>query len=265
LDISTILGAVGGVALLLGGIFLGGGTPLRFFSASSIFIVLGGSVASALIAFPMDKVIASFGLMWRVARAEETDPAPLVPLLISLARKARREGLLALEHEIAVLPSDFLRRGLRLVVDGSDPQVMRDVLENDIRIMQDRHATGRAVLQYLGREAPAFGLVGTVVGLVIMLYKLQGNPEGIGQGLAVALLTTFYGLIFAHLWFVPMAAKLELRSEREVLSRYMMLEGIMSVQSGENPVVLEERLSVFLSPDRRTSVPGPASGESPAP
>lgn len=251
MDIATILGIVVGAALLFGGIVLGGGTPLQFFSASALFIVLGGSVASAMIAFPMEKVVDSLRLMWRTARSDNSDPAPLVPLLVSLARKARREGLLALEAELPVLPSSFLQRGLRLVVDGSDPQVLRDVLENDIRMMQDRHATGRAVLQYIGREAPAFGLLGTVLGLVLMLYRLQSNPEGIGMGLAVALLSTLYGLVFAHLWFVPMAGKLEVRSEREVLARYMMLEGALSIQSGENPVVLEERLKVFLAPGQR--------------
>ena len=261
MDIATLLGVIGGAALLIGGIVLGGGTPFQFFSASALFIVLGGSVASAMIAFPMEKVIESFRLMWRTARSDDSDPAPLVPLLVSLARKARREGLLALEVELPVLPSGFLRRGLRLVVDGSDPQVLKDVLENDIRMMQDRHATGRAVVQYLGREAPAFGLLGTVLGLVLMLYRLQGNPEGIGLGLAVALLSTLYGLIFAHLWFVPMAGKLEVRSEREVLARYMMLEGAMSIQSGENPVVLEERLKVFLAPARRVTGADALPGE----
>jgi chemotaxis protein MotA len=261
LDVATLGGLIGGAVLILLGIITGGGQVGGFVSIPSFLIVLGGSFMSAMIAFPMDRVIGAMSLMGRTIRTESSDPAPLITLLVSLTRKARREGLLALDSEMEHIPSDFLRRGLRLVVDGSDPQVLREILENDIRIMQDRHGSGRKVLEYLGKVCPAFGMLGTLIGLVIMLYQLQSNPDGLGQAMAVALITTMYGVMFANLVFIPMANKLSVRSEGETLARYMMLEGITSIQSGENPSVLEERLKIFLPPSRRDDVEEGGGGE----
>jgi len=250
LDIATLGGLIGGAILVLVGIKLGGGSPLQFLSPSALFIVLGGATMATMVAFPMDQVMGSLGLALRTLRRESRDPSPLVAMLVQVTQKARREGLLALEGDLDDIPSEFLRRGLQLVVDGSDPQVLREVMENDIRAMQDRHAVGRRFMEFLGRACPAFGLVGTLIGLIMMLYDL--DPDTLGSHMAVALIATFYGVLLANLVFLPMANKLALRSEEETLMRYMMLEGLVSIQSGENPSVLGERLRVFLPPRERT-------------
>lgn len=251
MDVSTIAGLLGGIALLAIGIRLGHGTPLQFFSVSSVLIVLGGTVASTMVAFPMERVAAGLRLLLRTLRTETSDPTPLVALMASLTRKARREGLLALESELGHMPCPFLRRGLTLLVDGSDPATLREVLENDIRTARERHDNGRAVVEHMGRVAPAFGMVGTLIGLVTMLHNLGGRPEILGGALAVALMTTLYGVLLAWLVFNPMASKLLARSEEEATTRRMLLEGLLSIQCGENPSVLVERLSVYLPPERR--------------
>jgi chemotaxis protein MotA len=217
----------------------------------ALMIVVLGGLASALVAFPMRRVLTAVGLMGRAVVSEVADPEPLVALLVTLNRKARREGLLSLEEELTHLPSEFLARGLRLVIDGADPQTLREILENEIRAMQDRHQAGKAVVDHLARSSPGFGLIGTLIGLIIMFRNLGDHPERIGIGMSLALLTTMYGCVFAYLVFGPTARKLGARSEAETLTRMMMLEGIISIQGGENPMILEERLRVFLPPRAR--------------
>jgi chemotaxis protein MotA len=250
-DFSTVGGLIGGVALIIAAIMIEKSSPGMYVSPAAFMMVIGGAFMSACVAFPMDRVAISLRLILRAMRAEGHDPKPLVETLVRITQKARREGLLSLETDIEDLPDEFLQRGLRLVVDGTDPEVLRDILENDIRLMRDRHATGRAFYEHLGRMAPAFGLVGTLVGLIMMLFEMNKNPEGIGSAMAVALTATLYGVVSANLIFVPIATKLSGRSEQEAIARYMMLEGVVSIQSGENPSVLEERLQVFLPPKLR--------------
>ncbi len=261
MDFSTIGGLAGGVLLIVAAILLEKGTLGHYVSAAAFMMVMGGAFMSACVAFPMDRVVGSLRLFLRVIRAESYDPAPLVETLVRITQKARREGLLALEPDIEEIPDSFLQRGLRLVVDGTDPVVLRDILENDIRLMRDRHAVGRAFYEHLGRMAPAFGLVGTLVGLITMLFEMNKNPENIGSAMAVALTATMYGVVSANLVFVPIATKLSGRSEHEAIARYMMLEGVISIQSGENPSVLEERLQVFLPPKLRGGPEEPAAEE----
>jgi len=247
LDTPTVLGALGGLALLLVSVWLGGGTPLGLFSASSLLVVLGGSIASAMIAFPLEKVIASLGLMCRTFEAQPVpDPAALAEFLVSLKRKACREGVLAIEADLPDVPHDLLRRGLGLVLDGSDPQTLRDILETEVRLMHDRHVTGPVVLHYLGRQAPAFGVVGTLIGLMMLLYTLPSDAESIGHGMALTLVAALYGLVLSHLSFGPKASRLTLRAEQEMLAHQMIVEGVTSLQSAEGPDALQQRLRVFL-------------------
>jgi chemotaxis protein MotA len=260
-DFATLGGLIGGIALIMVAIAIEKGVIGNYVSPSAFMMVLGGAFMSACVAFPMERVTESFSLFLRVLRTETHDPAPLVETLVRITQKARREGLLALESDIEEIPDDFMKRGLRLVVDGTDPEVLREILENDIRLMRDRHASGRAVFDHLGRMAPAFGLIGTLVGLIMMLLELNRNPEGLGNAMAVALTATLYGVTTANLIFVPIANKLGMRSEHEATARYMMLEGIVSIQSGENPSVLAERLQVFLPPSKRGKEEAPPAPE----
>lgn len=180
-------------------------------------------------------------------------PQQTIRLLVDLAQKARREGLLALDEEAEELDDYFLRKGLRLVVDGADPETVRQILDIEITFLEERHQSGQRIFDHLGAVAPAFGMVGTVIGLIIMLGNLD-NPESIGPAMAVALITTFYGVVLANLIFLPIAGKLRVISDEEVLMREVMIEGILSIQAGENPYIVEQKLESFLAPDQRPSL-----------
>jgi len=256
LDIATIIGLVIGVSMIAGSMVVSGSSPLTFWDPSAMVIVLGGSLMSLLVAFPMERAGQLVPLIIRTARRPGAeDPAIMIPILVALARKARREGLLALEAEMGNVEFGFLRRGLRLVVDGADPESLRDILTSEISLMRERHKATRSMFEFLGRMSPAWGLICTLIGLVMMLGNIQKSPESLGGNMAIALMGTFYGVLLSNLVFQPMANKLHLQSEAEVLTHTLMLEGIMSIQHGENPSMVEEKLKVFLAPSFRSAVP----------
>ena len=158
--------------------------------------------------------------------------------------------MLALENESESEPDDFLRKGLSLAVDGTDPQLLQKILANDVSALEGRHQIGQNVLAAMGAFAPAFGMIGTLIGLVQMLSSIT-SPEGIGAGMAIALLTTFYGALMANVFFLPMAGKLKTRTQEELLLRELIIEGIVAIQSGDSPRVVEEKLKSFLPPKER--------------
>jgi chemotaxis protein MotA len=170
--------------------------------------------------------------------------------MVDLAEKARREGLLALEDSVNRTEDEFLKRGIQLIVDGTDPELVRDILETDLTYIEDRHKIGKSMYDAMTAYAPAFGMIGTLIGLVQMLRTLD-KPSTIGPAMSVALITTFYGAVIANLITGPIANKLALKSGAEIRLREMMLEGILSIQSGENPRIVEEKLMGFLAPKDR--------------
>ncbi len=252
MDVTTLLGIVAGIVLVGAAMGMGGSVE-GFLDIPSIMITIGGTIASTLISFRMEDIRT----ILRVTRIAFTQPPPkltaTVMQLISLAEVARREGLLALDNSLSKIGDDFLRHGLQLVVDGVDPSVIREILETELGASEDRHKMGRKLFDQMALFAPAFGMIGTLIGLIQMLRNLD-DPSKIGPGMAVALVTTFYGAILAYLVLMPISAKLAVRSSEESLHKAILIEGILAIQSGDNPRIVEEKLRAFLPPALRAKV-----------
>jgi chemotaxis protein MotA len=251
-DIATVVGLVLAFGLVVWGITLGGSLG-QFWDPPSVAIVLGGTTAALLVAFPLAKVMGVVKVLKKTVFSEPQDPSAVIGKMVKYAERARREGMLALEEESENETDDFLRKGLRLAVDGTDPQLLEKILETDIGQLEARHKEGKSILDTGGTFAPAFGMIGTLIGLVNMLAALE-DPSSIGAGMATALITTFYGALVANAMFLPLASKLEVRSAEEVLVREMIIDGIMAIQSGDSPRIVEEKLKSFLSPVQRATL-----------
>lgn len=252
MDIATIVGLVLAFGLTVWGIMLGGSLS-QFWDPPSVAVVVGGTLAALLISFPLAKVIGMAKVLNKTVFASPQDPGEVIGKMVKYAERARREGMLALEEESENETDAFLRKGLRLAVDGTDPQLLEKILETDISQLEARHKSGKSILDCGGTFAPAFGMIGTLIGLVNMLAALD-DPSSIGAGMATALITTFYGALLANAVFLPLASKLEVRSGEEVLVREMIIDGIMAIQSGDSPRIVEEKLKSFLSPVQRASL-----------
>ena len=172
---------------------------------------------------------------------------------------ARREGILALEDSASELDDAFMKKGIQLAVDGTAPDILKEIMEIEIAYIEERHSLGQDILGFLADACPAFGMIGTLIGLIQMLKTLE-DPSQIGAGMAVALITTFYGAFVANLFAIPMAAKLKTRTKEEVLCKTLVIEGVMSIQSGDNPRIVEEKLKSYLSPKLRISSEGEGGG-----
>ncbi len=171
-------------------------------------------------------------------------------MLVNFSEKARREGLLALEDDVDEIDDEFLKKGIQLVVDGTDPELVRNILNAELTALDQRHFEGKDLYEQWGFLTPAFGLIGTLIGLIVMLSRLE-DKSSIGAGMSVALLTSLYGAILANLMFLPMAKKLEMSNNEELLMKEIMIEGILSIQSGDNPRIVKDKLASYLAPDLR--------------
>lgn len=249
MDITVIVGIVAGISLVIWGIALGGDLGV-FYDFPSIVITLGGTLAGTLISYS-GRQLREVGKTLRVVfQQKQVDPLDIIDRLVAFATKARREGLLALESDAEELDDDFLKKGIQLIVDGTDPELVRSIMETDLAFLEERHKDGKGVFDTAGTLAPAFGMIGTLIGLVSMLKNLN-DPDAIGPGMATALLTTFYGAMLANLLFIPLSGKLAVKSREEIFRKEIMVEGILSVQAGDNPRIVEEKLKAFLSPRLR--------------
>ncbi|MGI6552521.1 MAG: motility protein A [Clostridia bacterium] len=248
-DLMTIFGIIAGTFLIVFSIAQGGHAGM-FWNLPSVMITVGGSTAALLIHYDIQQVKNVLKTTKQAFTTQLMDPRELIAMFSELARKARREGLLALEDDMDRLDDPFFQKGVQMMVDALDPELIRDILETDIEYMRQRHETGAGVFRTWGALSPAFGMIGTLIGLIQMLAHLE-DPSSLGPGMSVALITTFYGAIMANLVFIPLAGKLELRSQEEVLLKSIILEGIISIQSGMNPRILEEKLKSFLPPEPR--------------
>lgn len=247
-DILTPIGITFGFIMIMLAISSGGGTEgaAQFLDITSVFIVIGGLIASMLINFKMEQIKLTGKVMNEVFHKNDQRLPELIALFVQLSERARREGILALENEVEEVDDPFIRKGMLLAVDGIEPEVIHDIMNAEITAMEDRHYRGRALFEKAAEYAPAWGMIGTLVGLVLMLNSLE-DPATLGPSMAVALLTTLYGTVLANLFFNPMASKLESKTEEEVFIKQIIIEGIIGVQSGQNPRILEEKLSAFLS------------------
>ncbi|MGB3932329.1 MAG: motility protein A [bacterium] len=252
MDFATIIGIVVGMALIFGAI-VSTGSLKTFWDVPSLMITIGGTMAATLINYPMSQIISVMKVLRNAFRKDIMQPAAVINMLVSFADQARREGLLALEEEAEKMEDDFFKKGIQLVVDGSDPELVRSILETELAFLEERHRSRQSIFLTMGSFAPAFGMVGTLIGLINMLRELD-SPDNIGPHMAVALITTFYGVLFANLICVPVAGKLAIRSEQEILVKELIIEGVLSIQAGENPRIVEEKLKAFLAPPDRLAL-----------
>jgi len=248
-DIATLIGLLLGIACIALAIMLGG-TALSYINAPSILIVIGGATAATLTAYPLARFLKLPKVAAKAVFTKPTDPGHLIDQLVELAEVARRDGILALEGMTEEMDEPFLITGLRMAVDGTDPEVIESIMETELENIIERHESGRGLFEALGKYAPAFGMIGTLIGLVAMLANMD-DPSLIGAGMAAALITTLYGSLLANVLFLPMADKLALRSQEEVLNKTIIIQGVMSIQSGDNPRNVASKLMTFIPPSQR--------------
>ncbi|MBI5876870.1 MAG: flagellar motor protein [Chloroflexi bacterium] len=265
MDIATIIGIVLGFGAMLLAVILEGGSPAALASTSAAVIVFGGTFGTLFISFSLESVLTLPKVLALGFKQQKHNTAELIELLVQLADKARREGLLALESEEDRIDSDYMRKGLRLVVDGVDSHVVREIMETDSALMAERHKAGYSMLDSMGGFAPTMGIIGTVMGLVNVLSNLS-DPEHLGEAIAVAFLATLYGVGIANLLFLPLGTKLKSKSAEEQLVHQVILEGVLAIQAGQNARLVQEKLEAFLAPAKRGMAASLPSGESaPAP
>lgn len=250
MDIATIVGLVSGFIFIIWGILISGEIG-SFIDIPSILIVVGGTLASTLISYPIKSFLGSFKVVKNAFFHEEISPDGVIAQIIKLANVARKEGLLSLEELAEGIDDKFLKKGIMLIVDGTDPELVRNILETELVFLEERHTEGQSLFETMGSFAPAYGMLGTLIGLINMLKTLE-DTSSIGPNMSVALVTTFYGSFLANVVFLPMANKLKIRSNREILVKELIIEGLLSIQAGENPRIIEEKLKTFVPPELRT-------------
>ena len=250
MDITTIVGLIAGFTLIVMGIFNGGDLG-SFIDVGSLLITIGGTIAATLVNYPLPAIVGIVGVAKKAFLFKSIPPTELIEKIVGFAETARREGILALEQAVQEVDDVFMASGIRLAVDGTEPELIQTILETELDHVDDRHKGGAGIFEFMGAMGPAFGMIGTLVGLVIMLKNLD-DPSAIGPGMAMALLTTFYGAVSANLIYIPVAGKLKARAAEESLQKRMIMEGIMSIQSGDNPRIVEQKLNVFIAPSLRS-------------
>lgn len=244
MDITSIIGILIGVGMLVLAVRE---NLILFWNPPSLMITFGGAFAATLINYPATQVFKVLHVAQKAFFSKPVSPYAVIDKIINLAEKARREGLLALDNEMAKIDDDFLRKSLQHVVDGMDSDVLKDSLNKELGFMQDRHKVGQEIFVSMGTYCPAFGMVGTLIGLVMMLYNLN-DPKKVGPGMAVAIITTFYGALASYLIFLPIAGKLKIRSHEELLMKEVIMEGVLSIQAGESPRIIAEKLKAYIAP-----------------
>lgn len=246
MDLATIIGIVLCAVLVCGTIILGG-DPIMFVNLPSALVVIGGTIGATLVRNPFATVIGTAGVVSKAFMTKVPLPDELILQVVQLAKTARKD-LLALEK--MEIEYGFLAKGVALCVDGMKSDQIRTVLETDMRAMSNRHKRGQQILEGMGQAAPAFGMIGTLIGLVQMLATLE-DPSSIGPAMAIALLTTLYGALISNIVCLPLADKLKVRSGEEVLSMMVCLEGVMGISHGDNPSSIDQQLKGFLAPRLR--------------
>lgn len=260
MDLGTIVGVIAGGLMIIMAILTSGGNPLNFVDIPSFFMVLGGSFSAMLVANPMSRMLGLMKFLKNAINMPNYEEERIISSLVNFSEKARREGLLALEDDLEEVEEEFMRKGIQLVVDGTDPEIIKSILYNDLNQIQERHQIGIKLFDDWGKIAPAFGMIGTLAGLISMLANIE-DKSAIGPGMSLALVTTMYGAIFANLVLIPIRSKLEDRDKMETLVKEIIIEGILSIQSGDNPRILETKLISFLPPNRREAVLAEAARE----
>lgn len=247
MDFTTLFGLVVGLGLVIGAILMGGAVDV-FVNVPGMMIVVGGTLASILVAFPFEEVIQAFFAGIKVFASRRVAAKEVVNIMVKVAEISRREGLLALEN--VQTENMVLKKSCQLIADNADPELIRATLSIEISSMKRRHKIGQDVFKRLAGIAPSMGMIGTLIGLVQMLSHLE-DPQLIGPAMAVAILTTFYGSLMATLFFLPIAGKLRARTLQETLHLEIIFEGAKSILENNNPRLVYEKLSSFIAPKER--------------
>jgi chemotaxis protein MotA len=251
MDIATLIGFIVGPGLVFLAIFSSPGWGF-FFDTGSALIVFGGTLGAVFVNFPLDQLLKLPAVGMRTLLFKAPTTQDTIQTLVDIAEKARREGILAIEKQLNDIDDEFTRNGIRFAVDGTDPETIKAILDIDLNMTDARHQVGKSIFMGLATYAPAFGMIGTLIGLIQMLQSLD-DPSQIGVGMANALVTTFYGAVIANLLAMPIAGKLGVRNDEELQRMEMVVEGILSIESGDNPRVVRDKLNSYLAAAQRMS------------
>lgn len=247
MDLATLIGIIGALGFIIMAMLMGGGIDM-FIDTTSIFIVFGGTTFVVMMKYNIGQFFSALKIATKAFTFKIDAPDELIQKTVEMADAARKGGFLALEE--AEISNRFMQKGIDMLVDGHDAEVVRNTLQNDIRLTAQRHEVGANIFRSFGDVAPAMGMIGTLIGLVAMLAHMD-DPKSIGPAMAVALLTTLYGAIIANMIAIPIADKLELRAKEEKLNRHLILDGILGIQDGQNPRIIESTLRNYLPESKR--------------
>ncbi|MAX25506.1 MAG: motility protein A [Phycisphaeraceae bacterium] len=252
MDIGSLFGLLGTWALVFWAMMSGGQLDI-FIDVPSIIMVIGGTSTILFVCFPVGTVKEIVKIIKRCFFNEDKSVQKLIEDMVSFAEIARRDGILSLEGVTKDIDDPFIVSGIQMAVDGTDPELIEQIMQTELDNVADRHASGKATLDAIGKYGPAFGMIGTLVGLVIMLQNM-GDPSKLGPGMAVALITTFYGALMANAFALPLADRLSLRSSEEILYKTIIIKGVMAIQSGDNPRIVEQKLKTYLPPTQAAAM-----------
>jgi chemotaxis protein MotA len=247
MDLTTLVGLLLAWGAVILSVLLEGGGLGAFLNLPAALIVIGGTLGVTVVGLPMRHAAGAVGVLMRAFFGRRVEAVEVAELFTTLIRRARREGVLALESEVKNIPNEFLRMGLQLVIDGTSQELLKEILDTEIKAMRTRHAVGQQIFTNSGGFAPTLGIIGTVMGLVNMLGKLD-KPDEMGRNIASAFVATLYGVSIANLLFLPIANKLRANSEEEQTAYELAIEGLLALQAGESPRVAAARMRSYLSP-----------------
>ncbi len=250
MEITVIGGILFALVCLVSAFLMDGGHFTALIKPTAAMIVFGGTIGATVVSYSLSEIKTVPGLLRIILLQKLPNEVDLIEQIVGLADKVRREGLLYLENQLPQIDDAFMRKGIQLVVDGTDPELVRQILETEIYSIQERHHTGASIFESAGGYAPTMGIVGTVMGLVHVLGNLE-SPETLGPSIALAFIATLYGIGSANIFWLPIGEKLKNLSKKEVMLQEMMLEGIISIQAGYNSLLIRERLTAFLKPGLR--------------
>ena len=266
MDFGTLIGLFAGVGIIALGVLRGGGDLYWFFNLNSILIVFGGTLAAAMVNYPLKNILGLFGVLKNAFSSDDYDYQGVIGELVEKGEKARKNGVLSLEADLPSIESTFLRNGIELAINERDSARLRNYLNLEMSNIHNRHKMGQEIFFYLGAYAPAFGMLGTVMGLIIMMNNFSGGSVAeinsidfdvakkfaqLLGGMGLALITTFYGVLLANLVFLPIGGKLTRKSQEEMMLKSIVVEGIISIHSKEHPILMREKLMTFVPQSAR--------------
>jgi chemotaxis protein MotA len=244
MDITAIIGLLLGFVAVVGGQLLEGGSIMAIVQPTAFIIVMGGSLGATMLSMPAEELKCAIANLGMIFQGVKIEPKATIKLIVDLATKARKEGILALQSEIEAIEDPFMKKGMELMTDGTDPQLLRDILETELGIYEEEMGGAAKVWESTGGYTPTVGIIGAVLGLIHVMENLN-DPSKLGSGIAVAFVATVYGVAFANLIFIPMGSNVKFKTKHVVHMRTMMIEGIMAIQAGESPSFIQQKLKVF--------------------